>query len=146
MTYFFLDKSSSGPIDLSKATNLKEVAFELDPKWVAMTLRTVTQNHRDLREIILDLSWILCEAGFARTRVAIPDKFLRVVGATVCAEWLEVDRLLVQLSESHWIRPKVLFNVPSYMEGAGARRCVESLLPELKARGIVDLIGREYGS
>ena len=53
--------------------------------------------------------------------------------------WLELDRVLALLWESHSIRPRVIYNVRVRKEKGKARRRVKSLLSEVTARGIVDL-------
>ena len=47
--------------------------------------------------------------------------------------------MLAQLWESHSIRPEVTYNVPTWM-GKGTGRRMQILLPEVTARGIVDLV------
>ena len=56
------DEESLGSIDLSKATGLKNVAlkWKSSPRWVAMTLRTITQNHRNLQQISFQIHWRMC--------------------------------------------------------------------------------------
>jgi hypothetical protein len=119
-------------INLSKATRLTDVAFRflLNPQWVTTTLRTVTPDHRGLRQISLDFS-----IG-ARFQYANPG------GAeeAVRTQWSELDHLLTQLWESHSIRPKVLYNIPPQR----ARIRVGALLPETMTRGIVDLVERDH--
>jgi hypothetical protein len=61
----------------------------------------------------------------------------RVVKEADFGQWLDLDRLLVQLWESRSICPKVewvMRQVP-YM-----RECVGCLMPEITERGIVDLV------
>ena len=53
------DHSWEALIDLSKATKLKDVIFNLDwlsVAWVASTLKTITSRHRDLREVLIERS------------------------------------------------------------------------------------------
>ena len=72
-----------------------------------------------------------------------PANFGRAIGDPIYREWLELDHLLVQLWESHSIRPKVTYIALSYMHEGRARSCMESLLPEVTTRGIVDLVERK---
>lgn len=55
--------------------------------------------------------------------------------------WLELDRLLVQLWESHSICPKVAHCVPQRKGGCS---WLDSLLPELTKRGAIGLIECEW--
>ena len=60
-------------------------------------------------------------------------------------EWLELDRILVQLHESHSIRLKVLYNPRIGIEGSRERARMNVLLPEAMKRGMVGLVrGDEY--
>lgn len=136
---------STGSIDLSKATKLKDVAFvrDLNPRWITMTLRTITSNHRNIQQISVDTSYILYDLILTRVD---PANFKHTIGATAHAEWSELDRLLCKLWESRLVRSRVMYNVPSSVETGKARICMESLFPEGTKRGVVDLVQREYGS
>ena len=120
----------SARVNLDKATKLKHVALVclLQPGWVFRTLRTVTQNHRELEWITLSVlsSWGLSNRNDVRGAVE----------ETTYLAWLELDRLLAQLHESHSIRLKVLYDVDESRE----RRRMKVLLPEVMTRGIVDLV------
>ena len=120
----------SAQVNLDKATKLKYVALVclLQPGWVFRTLRTVTQNHRELEWITLSVfsSWGLSNRNDVRGAVE----------ETTYLAWLELDRLLAQLHESHSIRLKVLYDVDESRE----RRRMKVLLPEVMTRGIVDLV------
>jgi hypothetical protein len=135
--------STLDPIDLSKATNLKEVVFQcgsLSSEWVTMTLETIGSRHRDLQRICIHiphiLSYAIQEDGITieQTEVANPG-----------TRWLGLDRLLVQLWESRSIRPKVVY--PRAMDGKrGLRAWAGYLLPEITKRGIIDLVEGSSGS
>ena len=120
----------SAQANLDKATKLKHVALVclLQPGWVIRTLRTVTQNHRELEWITLSVlsSWGLSNRNDVRGAVE----------ETTYLAWLELDRLLAQLHESHSIRLKVLYDVDESRE----RRRMKVLLPEVMTRGIADLV------
>jgi hypothetical protein len=58
----------------------------------------------------------------------------QIIGETDSGQWLDIDRLLVQLWESRSIRPKVMCTAKKDM---GDR--IGSLLPEVTERGIIDL-------
>jgi hypothetical protein len=114
-----------GSIDLSKATKLKGVVFRLvswSVEWIAITLRTITPEHRDLRQIIL----------FAFCCSPIDANPTQTVG-----EWMGLDLLLVKLWELHSIRPNV-----DGKDEQDLRRRVGRLLPEMTKRGIVDVVER----
>ena len=124
----FVDNPSSRAIDLSIATGLKDATlwWEDNPRWVAMTLRTITRDHRNFQRLLLETFW---------------EDYDPHVGSDghVDQGWLELDSVLAQLWESHSIRPRVIYNIPTWIDESGARLRVESLLPEVTSRGIVDL-------
>ena len=125
-------------VNLSRATKLKDVAFMCprDPRWVAMTIRTITPNHTNLRQISL------CYGDrYLYPESTNPAHFRVLVGETAYQEWLDFDRLLVQLCESHPIRLRVLYGGSmSTSLKSMTRSCMESLFPEAAARGVADLI------
>ena len=69
----------------------------------------------------------------------------KTIGEATYQGWLELDRLLTYLWESHSSRLKVLYNVPSWVDGKFARRCMETLFPEVTTRGIVDFVDLGHG-
>ena len=90
------------PIDLSKATNLEDVTFELTSwsvEWIVMALQTITPEHRDFRQITIKVAYYLTLKIGPNSK---PD-----IGEVNCGQWLDLDRLLVQLRESRSIRLKV---------------------------------------
>lgn len=119
----------TGSIDLSKATKLKDVAFvsDLDPKRIASALRTVTTDHRDLHQISVYTTDVL------RHMDSDPNN-----RETTRTEWLELDSVFVKIWESHSVRPKVRYYLPSSMDGERARRSMEGLFPETTKRRVVD--------
>jgi hypothetical protein len=127
----FTGESSPALIDLSKATKLKEVVFwprQRSVEWVIMALQTITPEHQGLEQIT-----IRTPDYFALAAI-LPD-FRNAVGEAQCGLWLDLDRLLVQLWESRSIRPKVV-----YTTGQGKGDPIESLLPGITERRIVDLV------
>ena len=58
----------------------------------------------------------------------------QAIEGQIFGEWSDLDHLLAKLWESHSIRPKVICSTPEM------RDPVESLLPEITKRGIIDLI------
>jgi hypothetical protein len=121
----FPDQSSPPSIDLSKATKLKDVVFqpgERSVEWVTMALQTITPEHRDLREVSIHLPYYLTLGGlFVNIK--------QFVGEAGYKKWLDLDRLLVQLWESHSIRPTVMSAAEHKKESVGV------LFPEITERG-----------
>ena len=63
----------------------------------------------------------------------------RMIGEAAYDGWLEFGKIISQLSESHSIRLKVLYDAPSSMGERRVDGWMERLLPEVTARGIVEL-------
>ena len=136
---YSVDEPPFSSIDLSKATGLKDLAFEWDssnPQWVAMTFQTVTKYHRNLQRISLETTW---ERHGSEGDSDDPSDLEREIGETSHQGWSELDKVLVQLRESQLIRLGVVFNVPTSVRGKRTAFWVERLLPEAMARGIIDL-------
>ena len=131
--------AGSGPtsFDLSKATKLRDVGFRgsLDVEWVAVALQTITPKHRDLRQISVTMSR-------APTSVLAATGDIRpIIGETKSRQWSELDRILVQLWESHLIRLKVTCAAPKEKkEQDQMRGWMVYLFPETTKRGIIDLV------
>jgi hypothetical protein len=126
-----LGVSRPGLVNLLKATKLKDVAFRLT-SWsierVATALQTITAEHQDFRQIKIYIPYCLTLHGVgANVRPAI--------GTANFGQWLDLDRLLVKLWESHSIRPKVICTTRTEKGD-----CVGCLLPEITRRGILDLV------
>jgi hypothetical protein len=132
----FVGESWLGSTDLSKATKLQDIVFTCgsSPQWTIMTLRTITPNHRNLRQISLSLPFGFCSSNHDPTDLAY---LRRVTGEMAYAEWLKLDHLIAQLWESHSIRARIPYSVLSYDEIA-VRRFVGGLLPEVTAGGVAD--------
>jgi len=108
-------------LNLSKATKIKDLTFRwkrLSVQWITMTLRTV--ESKTLRHI------------------TIQPTTADTIEETVHQEWQDLDRLLLQFWITHSIRPQVVYRVGR--GGKDLRDHVPSLLPELTARGLVDLV------
>ena len=117
------DHSWDALIDLSKATKLKDVTLcfpYLSVAWVASTLETITSGHRNLQEVSIK--------GPAYTVDAEDD---------MEEQWVDLERTLIKLWESHAICAKVKYYSG---EGGESRRFMENLLPEAMKRGIVELV------
>ena len=133
--YLFLVKQGSASINLSKATRLKDVTFRAESpsiEWITMALQTITPEHRDLRQISFDVHYL--------TNFNAEATFRRLIREAILGHWLDLDRLLVRLWESHSIRPKIICATPG-QERQSVRSWVGGLLPETTRRGVIDLIG-----
>ena len=94
-----------GPVDLSAAKRLKRVEIEFNSDsysaaWVTATLDTITPEHRDFKLVSIYFTDLLQDTS--------------LVGLTkeaTYSQWMDLDRNLVRLWESHAIRTKVAFNV-----------------------------------
>ena len=111
---------------------LEDVFFQAKSEnvdWITMALRTITDEHQDLRRVSICVPFVGADTGVGR-----------IVGQVVCRQWLDLDRSLVQLWESHSIRPVVKCKTP-ILEGQDMRDCIRRLMPEVTRRGIIDLVG-----
>ena len=97
-----LDYSQEASIDLSKATKLKEVTFHLQYLSVACvtsTLKTITPEHRDLPEVLIQ--------GRALSNSTDWPTNIAAVGENTRGQWLDLERIPTQLWESHAARTKI---------------------------------------
>ena len=126
----FLGPLGSALIDLSKATKLKNVVVQFNSfrvEWLTTALQTITPKHRDLRQITIGVSYYVSPL---RSRVTVKEIMEEYSG-----QWLDLDRLLVQLWESRSIRLEVCTIEPDVTDH------INCLLPEVTERGIIDLVG-----
>ena len=116
-------------IDLSKAANLRIVGFvsAYNPRWITMALRTIGRDHPNFQQISIYPPDNLNGLDPAVIKFTI--------GKTACLEWLDLDRLLAEFHELYSVRLKALI----WIDVQRGRGCVECLLPEVTARGIIDL-------
>jgi len=124
--------SRSASIDLSRTMRLKDVSFRVDSwwvDWIVTALRTITPERLDLRQISIHVYVGLAAVG-AKTR--------EIIGEHLFGQWRGLDRLLVQLWQSHSIRPKVQCYV--LMKNNDPSDCLEYLLPETTGGQIIDLV------
>ena len=137
MAYSFEDELLSGSFDLSKATKLEfiEVSYRHNPRWTATVLQAITRDHKNLRWISIYAPHILRDQ----------DPVLAVLIQAGNMRLLELDRLLVQLSEEHSIRPRIRYLILPVMDRESAIGHMGRLLPEATTRGLVDLIGYGHG-
>jgi hypothetical protein len=102
------------PLDLSKATKLKDVEFlcgRPNIQWIGTALKSI--KSKNLQQIFIHCCPI----------------FAMQIGETGYQDWGDLDRVLVQFWTSHSIRPKIKLN-----------SLTPSLLPELTQRQAVDLL------
>ena len=132
----FVALPRSAHVNLNAVTKLRDVEFTwwLHPQLVVTTLRTIPHNHRGLRQITLALDSGIGLGDQPDVRFA--------VGETAYQEWLELDRLLVQLCESRSIRLEVRHNLHMDADGSKERSRMKILLPEVMTRGMVNLVGQ----
>jgi hypothetical protein len=94
--FLLLSGSRSVPINLSKATRLKDVTFRLDSwraKWIPIALQTsITFEHRDPRQITIFMSYHLATTPVGRNTV-------RAFGESVGGQRVGLNRILLQLRE-----------------------------------------------
>ena len=127
-------ESEPVPIDLSKATKLKGAVFRLDSEgieWVTLALRTVTPEHRALRQISIYVPhWFPFLSLGVNIRPVLREENSK--------RWSDLDHLLFQFWESHSIRPRV------GCKGLGEKgqnlvHFIGFLFPKTMQRGIIDL-------
>ena len=122
-------------IDLSKAIKLKDIMFRLrtlDIGWIIIALETITSKHRDFHEISLHLP---CNLG----NLTVEELNNRM-------KWPDLDRLLVELSESHAIRTTfVCRKLRTAVGTRGVKDWASFLLPEMMKRAAVDLFEEFVG-
>ena len=108
-----------------------EFIWWLHPRWVLATLQTVTRDHGGLERITLIMtSW----QGLSANHY-----IMLAVEETVRYGWSELDRLLVQLCESHSIRLEIGHNLIRDPDGSKERSRMKVLLPEVMTKCTVDL-------
>ena len=105
------------------------------PGWIIETLQTVTSNHKELK-------WVTLQAVSRRGLNEGCEGVKDAIGETSYRGWLELDQVLAQLCESHSVQLRVAYNLHVDMDGSKERDRMEVLLPEVMARGLVDLVGR----
>jgi len=121
-------------VDLSRATRLKDVTFRICSRgveWVTTALRTIAHKHRDLRQISISAAYL--------SNLPDGDISVREVEQQTTGQWLELDRLLAQLWESHSIPPEIMYRGLSWDE-KDARGLMRRLLPEATRGGTVNLV------
>jgi hypothetical protein len=111
------------PLDLSKATKLKDVQFRCgtpEIQWITMALGSI--ESKNLQQIFIHFYPI----------------FTIYIGEMAYQDWGDLDRVLVQFWTSHSIRPKIKYDAGR--EWNNLNSLAPSLLPELTRRQVVDLL------
>ena len=103
--------------------------------WVAMTLKTISSEHRDLRNVSFR-----CDGFYNFGGRSVNAR--KVVGEELYGQWMDLDRALVQL----WELLAVPMKISYYSRGKKKRahKFVECLLPETTQRGIIKLVDPTY--
>ena len=105
-----------------------------------MALQTITRDHRKLQRVSIVTAEVLYPLGFSNVNSST---FIHAMRETTYRAWLDLDCLLSQFSETHSIRPEVLYNAPDSVDEEEARSSMEYLLPQLIKKGLVELAQRE---
>jgi hypothetical protein len=116
----------------SKVARLKDVTLyfkDLSVAWVASTLKTIASGHRDLREVSIKGQAFSDSTDWPTDAADVEDD--------IREEWVNLERTLIQLWESHGVCTKVMYHSRRREE---SRELVEDLLPEATKRGIVGLV------
>ena len=85
-------------MDLSKATGLKRVVLvcrSADPKWITVTLRSITDDHKHLQQIILDASCMLDILDILWPDRVTPAEVRLEIGKPAYREWIKLTALSV---------------------------------------------------
>ena len=131
----FLVELGSISFNLSKATKLRDAVFRLGSltvEWVTMVLQAITPKHQDLEHISIYMpSYMLPPV---RPGVRITHTVEGIVG-----QWLDLDRLLVQFSESRSIRLRVICGMLGKYE-QNTKHSIGCLLPVAAGGGMIDVV------
>lgn len=134
MLTFELGGSRVGSVDLSKAKNLKGVAFWLHSSYLLLpvgALKTITSEHTDFRMVSI---YILFDF-YLYSDSSAPTDIRPTIGEKKYRQWVDLDHLLAQLHESHGVHATVV--------ARGKRTCMyaEMMLPEaMKGGGCTVLV------
>ena len=123
------DPDAQIPIDLSKATKLRSVAFghgslSYHCEWVTTALKTITSEHRDFQEISIHVPY----PTFPYREDIIGDS-----AAGPRAGWSDLDHLLIQFWESGSVSLEVVY-LRNCGETSVDKDWVARVLPEASKR------------
>ena len=130
----FLDTSKVPLFNLSGATKLVDVVFRptsLVVGWITMALQTISLEHRNLQISIHVPHYSAC--------IDVDANVEQTIGEANFGQWLDLDRLLVQLWESRSVRSKVI-RASLRGEKRNMKDCIGCLLPETMGRGMVHVV------
>ena len=116
----------TGAVGLSQARRLKEVVFRLgvlNDVWITLALKTITPDHRDLRQI----SIYIPTYSFLNTRQSLEE---------IYSHWADLDCFLVKLRDLNTIHTRVIHGAEGEED---AHECIE-MLPEMMKRRIIELV------
>ena len=131
---FVCSGSGPTPIDLSKATKLRDAVFwPVSPTvaWIITTLETITPKHQDLRQISIQIPF-----NFFFINADAAANVRRIIGETNYKEWLDLDRL-VRFWESRLVHLRVTLDTSTGEIKQNIKCYVGCLLPEAMERGIL---------
>ena len=102
-----------------------------------MALKTITSGHRDLREVTIHNTIPAIFAFFDN-----PADARQLVGDESYAQWMDLDRLLIRLSESDAVSVRI--GCWSLGGDTETREYIENLLPEVARGGSSRLVDYTY--
>ena len=109
--------SPADPINLSKAIKLKQLEFthisdyDISVTWITTALGTITSEHRDFHEVLIHT-----QSHFIGIDDPVSAK--QAFGEGVYEQWMDLDRVVVQLWELYGVRTKLLCSSP-HARGVG---------------------------
>ena len=121
-----------GSVDFSEVIGLEEVVFrseEVEDIWAATALKTITSKHTDFRKVSIHVTPIKA--------FPVGESVRETIGEEIYEQWMDLDRVLVQLWETNSIHTQVFYSIDE--EEKDAREHICSLLPEMTKRGIVEM-------
>ena len=127
---------STVSIDFSNTTKLTKVVLRSEEHsilWIIKALKTITSKHRDLLEVAIHINFYNVLIFLSN-----PINARQTVGDQTYALWMDLDRLLIQLSELGAARVRV--GCWSKGEDEWMREYVEGLLPEAANGGGTKLL------
>jgi len=96
-----------------------------------MVLRTITSKHQDLQQITIHTPYHRCPS------TPESENLREAVGEDEYRQWMDLDSLLVQLSESHTIRTKVTHGKENSERKLEMCENMRGLLPKVAESGTI---------
>jgi len=125
-----------GSVDFFKTTRLKEVVFRLGGTLDVQTtiaLETLTSEHRDLQRVSIHIP-------IKAPSIDDPVNMRQVIRGAVDKQWMDLDRVLIQLWETNAIPTQVIYTTEEGKKEG--REYIGALLPEMTKRGILEVVDR----